>query len=116
MIPQSRVHTLIFNYDGVIATTEEMHWQSWAEILELLGVHVHRGWCCHQAAHAYLKNDEVAKRSAFSLYWWVANATEKLRIQRMVINIEQHSSKVLRHAVSVRTLTPAKNYGVPGFA
>jgi HAD superfamily hydrolase (TIGR01509 family) len=38
MIPQSRIHTLIFDYDGVIANTEELHWRSWAEILEPLGV------------------------------------------------------------------------------
>ena len=38
MIPESRIRTLIFDYDGVIANTEEMHWRSWVEILEPLGV------------------------------------------------------------------------------
>jgi beta-phosphoglucomutase len=38
MVPRSRVDTLIFDYDGVIADTEPMHWRIWAEILEPLGI------------------------------------------------------------------------------
>jgi beta-phosphoglucomutase len=38
MMSQSRIDTLIFDYDGVIANTEPMHWQIWAEILEPLGI------------------------------------------------------------------------------
>lgn len=30
--------TLIFDYDGVIADTEPLHWRSWTQILEPLGV------------------------------------------------------------------------------
>jgi len=38
MIPKSRIDALIFDYDGVIADTEPIHWQSWAAILEPLGI------------------------------------------------------------------------------
>jgi beta-phosphoglucomutase len=40
MIPQSGIDALIFDYDGVIANTEHLHWRSWAEILEPLGIHL----------------------------------------------------------------------------
>jgi beta-phosphoglucomutase len=35
---QSGIGTLIFDYDGVIADTERLHWRAWAEILESRGV------------------------------------------------------------------------------
>jgi beta-phosphoglucomutase len=38
MMPANRVDTLIFDYDGVIANTEPLHWRSWAEILVPLGI------------------------------------------------------------------------------
>ena len=38
MIPRSRIETLIFDYDGVIANTEPIYWRIWAEILEPLGI------------------------------------------------------------------------------
>jgi HAD superfamily hydrolase (TIGR01509 family) len=39
MVHRSRIEALIFDYDGVIADTETLHWHSWAEILEPLGIH-----------------------------------------------------------------------------
>lgn len=38
MTHQSGVGILIFDYDGVIADTERLHWRAWAEILELRGI------------------------------------------------------------------------------
>jgi beta-phosphoglucomutase len=35
---EHRIETLIFDYDGVIADTEPLHWRSWAKILAPLGV------------------------------------------------------------------------------
>jgi len=32
------IDTLIFDYDGVLADTEPLHWRSWAEILAPLGI------------------------------------------------------------------------------
>jgi beta-phosphoglucomutase len=38
MIHKNRMEALIFDYDGVIANTEPLYWQSWAEILEPMGI------------------------------------------------------------------------------
>ena len=35
---EPHIDTLIFDYDGVIADTEPLHWRSWARVLEPLGV------------------------------------------------------------------------------
>lgn len=38
MIPKSQIDTLIFDFDGVIADTEPLHWRIWSELLEPLGI------------------------------------------------------------------------------
>jgi beta-phosphoglucomutase len=39
LIQKNCIDTLIFDYDGVIADTEPLHWRAWADILEPRGIH-----------------------------------------------------------------------------
>src|ERR1035438_1785128 len=40
MTPKNRINSLIFDFDGVIADTEPLHWRSWAASLAPLGINL----------------------------------------------------------------------------
>src|SRR5665213_841239 len=40
MTRRDYIDTLIFDFDGVIADTEPLHWRSWAMILEPMGISI----------------------------------------------------------------------------